>query len=151
MTGKSGKMDNFRDNRNRCRHCGHVTRAGNRFCTRCGTPLVTGEVEGLARLVTLDSESEKGAFVLTDRRNTLGRGISNSVLIADHQVSKQHAVIMGDHEGKFWIEDLGSRNGVFLNGGKVSGRTRLKNGDLIKLGSTILRFEPSAPGPHGNR
>jgi len=86
-----------------------------------------------------------------DNRNTLGRGLSNSVVVGDPQVSKRHAEIGRDDEGKYWIRDLGSRNGVFLNGGKVTGPRRLRDGDLVKLGSTILRFETSGSGPPGDR
>lgn len=57
------------------------------------------------------------------------------LLIDDEYVSDRHAVVM--HDGiDFYIEDLGSTNGTFLNGVKVYGRRILLKGDTIKVGRT---------------
>jgi pSer/pThr/pTyr-binding forkhead associated (FHA) protein len=41
-----------------------------------------------------------------------------------------------------WIVDLGSTNGTYVNGQPVSGRERLEEGDLVRVGETELRIEP---------
>jgi len=40
-----------------------------------------------------------------------------------------------------WIFDVGSTNGTFVNGKQISGRKRLKSGDVVKVGGTELRYE----------
>ncbi|RLC23484.1 MAG: hypothetical protein DRH56_07540 [Deltaproteobacteria bacterium] len=151
MTDVPGRKSGSREDENRCPGCGCLNRPGNRFCTRCGARLIDDGTAGHhPRLIPLGGD-RRGPLLLMDNRNTLGRGLSNSVVVGDPQVSKRHAEIGRDDEGKYWIRDLGSRNGVFLNGGKVTGPRRLRDGDLVKLGSTILRFETSGSGPPGDR
>jgi pSer/pThr/pTyr-binding forkhead associated (FHA) protein len=40
-----------------------------------------------------------------------------------------------------WVEDLGSTNGTFVNGSKIEARTRLRSGDVLRIGQTELRVE----------
>jgi pSer/pThr/pTyr-binding forkhead associated (FHA) protein len=79
-------------------------------------------------------------YQLNHGRNLIGRDESNTVVLNDRQISKQHTAIMYDND-QFWIEDTLSKNGVFLNGRKVESRQKLFHGCVIKLGATILRFE----------
>ena len=60
-------------------------------------------------------------------------------LINDPLVSEKHArvVYSGD---SFWIEDLGSRNGTFVNGRRIDRRSVLRDGYLIRVGSSMIRF-----------
>lgn len=76
---------------------------------------------------------------------TLGRATTSDVVIPDSSMSRQHARITA--EGAGWIlEDLGARNGTFLNGQPVEGRRPLSPGDVIRLGGTTVRVElPEAP------
>lgn len=68
---------------------------------------------------------------------TLGRGQGCQVQLAESMVSQLHARLFRDTKG-FHIEDLGSTNGTFLNGRKVSGPARLKKGDRIRVGPIEL-------------
>ena len=71
----------------------------------------------------------------------VGRSSSCDVVLNDADVSRQHARISFE-EGSGWvIEDLGSTNGVVVNGGRVDGRLRLSIGDQITLGPVSGRFE----------
>jgi predicted component of type VI protein secretion system len=63
----------------------------------------------------------------------LGRGKDNEIIIKDPYISKKHLKIVKD-EGNYYLEDLGSANGTFLNGDKVLDVVKLKNGDRIRIG-----------------
>lgn len=56
----------------------------------------------------------------------------------DPEISRQHARISRDAQGQLMVEDLGSTNGTFLNGAKVGTSTRLKKGDRVQVGGTVL-------------
>lgn len=63
----------------------------------------------------------------------------NQIVITDDQISREHGVIIQDGM-KFFINDLGSTNGTFVNDEKVVGIIRLYNQDRIRLGNTIIKF-----------
>ena len=67
----------------------------------------------------------------------IGRGGGNHVLLQDDLASRRHAVIRRQGEG-YTIEDLGSRNGTFVNGARIAAPTALRPGDTITIGSTQL-------------
>ncbi len=64
---------------------------------------------------------------------TIGRAPLNDIVVDSPCVSRQHAGIRGDSEG-YWIADLGSRNGTYVNGEKLGTEPRLlRNFDRIEL------------------
>ncbi len=69
----------------------------------------------------------------------LGRGPENEVVIPDRFASNRHARLYC-RNGQYWLEDLGSKNGTFLNGLLLEGPAVLANGDHIKIGNVIFRF-----------
>jgi hypothetical protein len=72
---------------------------------------------------------------------TLGRAEDNDVSLAkDDFASGHHARIESQRDG-VWILDLGSTNGTFVNGARLDGRRLLKEGDVVQIGDTELRFE----------
>ena len=71
----------------------------------------------------------------------IGRSSSCDVVLANPDVSRQHAQILCDDVQGWIVEDLGSTNGVVVNGGRVDGSLRLSNGDQIKLGPVSGHFE----------
>ncbi len=93
------------------------------------------------------ADGTTGDFTLGDV-TTLGRHPSNTVRLADREVSKEHASI--ERMGRdFILRDLGSSNGTFVNGRRVA-EMRLRDGDEITLGASKLVFhtgEAAAPSP----
>jgi pSer/pThr/pTyr-binding forkhead associated (FHA) protein len=79
--------------------------------------------------------------VLDSRAVTIGRGSQNDIALdGDDFASARHARIEPRRDG-VWVEDAGSTNGTFVNGTRVSKPRRLSPGDVIRVGSTDLRFE----------
>ena len=76
---------------------------------------------------------------LTERRVVIGRSRDCDIQLSDTNVSRRHAELR--QEGaSYWIVDLGSTNGMEVNGKRVK-RAKLRDGDTITLGSTELTFE----------
>jgi len=95
------------------------------------------------RLVVLSSPalSEGEERALDSAPLTVGRGTPNDVsLDGDEYASARHARIEPRRDG-VWIEDIGSTNGTFVNGSRVTKPRRLAPGDVIRVGETDLRFE----------
>ncbi|NMA48458.1 MAG: FHA domain-containing protein [Tissierellia bacterium] len=70
---------------------------------------------------------------------TLGRSSSNNIVIKDPYISKNHFKIIKDEEN-FFIEDLKSSNGTFLNGEKLEDVAILKSNDVIRTGEIEFIF-----------
>ena len=73
----------------------------------------------------------------------IGRGEDSHVFLPDYRLSRRHAEVEQRIDG-FYIVDLGSTNGTFLNGQRIVGERRLSDGDLISLGDSRLVFSSGA-------
>lgn len=74
---------------------------------------------------------------------TLGRDKTADIQLDDANISRQHACISFEND-KIYIEDLGSRNGTFLNDEPVgAAKIELAKEDMIKMGSTVLKYLPA--------
>lgn len=71
---------------------------------------------------------------------TVGRGDDNSFVLPDRWISRNHAMLQRMETGEFYLIDLGSRNGSFVNGRRVSVPVTLHNGDRLTFGQTELEF-----------
>ncbi len=103
------------------------------------------------RVVAAPDDSAPIALTIRDERGVeqhlqmvgdelrFGRGLDNDVVLDSLSVSREHARLLRA-DGLF-IEDLGSRNGTFVNGQRVQ-RARVVPGDRIRLGATELRIAP---------
>ncbi len=78
----------------------------------------------------------------------LGRHRASGLQVKDDAASRQHAKIYAA-DGLWWVEDLQSANGTALNGTKITGRKRLRNGDQIGIGQTRIIFTDAADGATG--
>lgn len=83
----------------------------------------------------------QGALVpLGKKKNILGRSFRACLPLEDERVSREHAQILM-REGKFFLSDMGSTNGTFLNNEEVKGEVEIKSGDVIRIGNSIFRLE----------
>lgn len=97
----------------------------------------------LGRLVVVSSpggEPAVGAAFSLDAVTTLGRDVNATILIDDEFVSGIHAALT--YRGRAWyVEDLGSTNGTFVNGSRVEGIAATTFGDELQVGNVRLRLE----------
>ena len=89
----------------------------------------------VARLVDTDGRSHP----LTGPQAVVGRGAEAEVQIDHPDISRRHARLTVSEDGVL-VEDLESKNGVFINGGQLLGPERAVDGDLISLGGADLRL-----------
>ncbi len=71
---------------------------------------------------------------------TVGRSDDNNFVLSDRWISRNHAMLQCTETGDFYLIDLGSRNGTFVNGRRVSIPVTLSNGDRLTFGQTELEF-----------
>jgi two-component system, NtrC family, sensor kinase len=84
-----------------------------------------------------------------DEPQLLGRS-SEALPITDNTVSRRHAELTPD-DGVWWINDLGSQNGTWVNGARIAERTKLNAGDQVRTGSTMWVYGRAEPRPAGPR
>ena len=88
----------------------------------------------------ISGKYQGGEFPLTpDQAVVIGRSSELDMVLVEDMVSRKHAKITWA-SGKPHIEDLGSTNGTFVNGEKIAKQTRLKEGDRILVGTSILKL-----------
>jgi FHA domain len=95
------------------------------------------------RLVVVRSPalSEGDELTLNSSALLLGRGSDNDVNLArDEFASSKHARVEPRRDG-VWVEDVGSTNGTYLNGIRLTQAKRLAPGDVVRIGETELRYE----------
>lgn len=89
--------------------------------------------------LTIISANQKGeTFELREDKTTIGRVSSNEIVLKDSSISREHCVIE-KRNGDFFINDLQSLNGTFVNG-EIANKTKLKHGDKIQIGDYTIRF-----------
>ena len=98
----------------------------------------------LGRLVVVASPTfqDGEVFVLDAHPLTVGRAVNNDVSMPDDEyASGRHARFEPRRDG-VWVEDIGSTNGTFVNGIRLTRERKLTSGDVVRVGETDLRFEP---------
>ena len=74
---------------------------------------------------------------------SIGRATLNTVVVDSAKVSRLHAIIHSERAGAFWLVDLGSSNGTFLNKRRIHEPARLRNCDQITIGGNTFTFRQS--------
>jgi hypothetical protein len=93
------------------------------------------------RLIERTGPNPGATFEGAQDVTTMGRDVTNEVVLGDSEVSRQHARIT-QTPGGFVLEDLGSTNGTFINGERLVAPRILSAGDLVGLGENVtLTFE----------
>ena len=102
-----------------------------------------GAVTEIGRLYVLASpagDPPAGAAFALDAITSLGRDVNNSIVIEDPFASGEHAVLT--FRGRDWyVEDLSSTNGTYVNGNRVDGVAQLGFGDELQIGQVRMRLE----------
>ena len=96
--------------------------------------------KGLPRLVIVEPKERKGRVHDLADEQTLGRAAGCQITLDDTYTSQLHARVF-TKDGVWFVEDLGSTNGTYLNAKRVSSPQQLKRGDRIKIGATVLEAE----------
>jgi hypothetical protein len=141
-----------------CPTCGQVLPTGTRFCSNCGTPIGAEEDHSPVPVSRTMLDRRPVPYLLLtaghgrgqtfDLRGEvyLGRSQANSITISDGKVSRSHARL-DPVRGTYVITDLGSANGTYINGVRITQPIRLRDGDLLQVGDTQLIFHTHS-SPH---
>ena len=100
-------------------------------------------------LVTSYGPQPSARFAIVKQVSTLGRSTDNDIVIDDQDVSRRHARITWNGRD-LMLEDLGSANGTFLNGGRLIGPEALRHGDAVGLAQTVrltVHAQPQVAAP----
>lgn len=126
--------------------------AGSQSAPSLNLSSSVGATKAHAKLVIERGRSAGKQFMLSGTESQIGRWDADGGVFPDvdldpddpeAKVSRRHARITL-HEGKYFVEDLGSTNGTYVNRGKrlpPGSRQQLSDGDEIIVGKTFLRFQ----------
>lgn len=106
-----------------------------------GPALRTQDVMDQPALEVLDAGQSSlavGSMVELLDYTTVGRARDNAFVIDDAYASQHHAELVFD-DRSWWLVNLGSTNGSFVNGKQIEDRARLSNGDVVQFGGVHLR------------
>lgn len=98
----------------------------------------------MAQLILKRPNSKDKVFNLTKATTTIGRRHTNDVFLMDESVSRDHAKIIALKDGGYEIHDVGAKHPTTVNG-KIVSSHRLRNGDILGLGDSILIFKSEEP------
>ena len=103
----------------------------------------SGATAELGRLVVVaspDGEPPAGVVFALDAVTSIGRDVNNAIVTDDPFASAEHAVLT--FRGRAWyVEDLGSTNGTYVNGGLIDGIAAVSYGDEIQVGRVRFQLE----------
>lgn len=100
----------------------------------------------IAKLIVASGKSAGRAIAIKRNKLLIGRAEECDVRPLSEEVSRRHcAITVGPTE--VWVEDLGSRNGTFVNGTKLTERTKVVDGDIVRVGSLELKVSCTLPPP----
>lgn len=147
-----------------CPTCGQAALTSTRYCGNCGSELpieedhssvpdtrTVLETEPVPYLLVTAGSGRGQTFELRGEAN-LGRSRSSAIALSDSKVSRNHARL-DPVRSTYILTDLGSANGTFVNGVRITQPVRLRDGDLLQVGDTQLIFHtrPGAHSPQASR
>ena len=99
----------------------------------------TGSPTPIPGLVLIYSAHQPSCTVIpyTEGEIEIGRGMVRGVLLEDERLSRKHATV-AHHAGLWQVKDLGSTNGTFVDGARVSGQVETTSGRVLRLGGSVF-------------
>ncbi|MEO6124847.1 MAG: FHA domain-containing protein [Ilumatobacteraceae bacterium] len=117
---------------------GRAGRGGKPGRSSRAQPVPKGRRGEVARLIVLEPKASRGTALGVTNEITFGRAAGCTVSVPDDTyVSQVHARVFSDR-GNITVEDLGSTNGTYVNGNRLSTTHVLQLGDRIQIGGTVL-------------
>jgi pSer/pThr/pTyr-binding forkhead associated (FHA) protein len=92
-----------------------------------------------SQVLVHEPDGKKARTVKLSGSTQIGRGAGCAIRLSDTYVSQVHARLYGEN-GAWYVEDLGSTNGTFLNDRKVASPVEVHAGDVVKVGKTVLEL-----------
>lgn len=134
-----------------CFRCGALNEQGSRYCIVCGYDMGASLASSdtyralngrplRCRLIFYNGPFAGSAFTLHQGVTTIGRAVGNDLLLQDGSVSRMHARLSFAH-GVWYIEDVGSSNGIWVHNKQVKRPLALSHGDIVRLGNVEAIFE----------
>ena len=144
-----------------CQECGFQNPEAANYCSKCGALLHAPEpseqtqsfspdegdelaeleelgLEGPALVVRSGGGRAGETFTPEGERTTIGRSPDCAIFLDDVTVSRRHSVLV-ERDGRWFVEDLGSLNGTFVNRRRVES-AELSDGDELQIGKYRLTF-----------
>ena len=146
-----------------CTRCGHANPDEARYCAECGASLQGDPTLSLSGVETEDERHDEfpfphdelgpgqalllvkrgpnagSTFLLEHDETSAGRDTESSVFLDDITVSRTHAVFERREGPEWFVRDVGSLNGTYVNGEQVD-ETKLASGDEVQVGKFKLTF-----------
>lgn len=94
---------------------------------------------GAPAMVVVEPKAAKGTRYELSTELSIGRSGGCAITVDDTFVSQVHARVFR-RDSQFYVEDLGSTNGTYLNRKKVQGVMQLTSGDQVQVGNTVLEL-----------
>jgi len=104
------------------------------------SPTVRRSTKSAREIVAVRSDTLAGQRFALDRPKVIGRSNDADIIIDDSYASEFHLRV-GVQEGEVMLSDLGSTNGTYLNGRRVTVPTVIAKGDAIQIGKTIFEVQ----------
>ncbi len=93
----------------------------------------------VVKLIVVSGKSAGRAIAVKRSKFLIGRAEECDIRPLSEEVSRRHCAIVVGPDA-VWVEDLGSRNGTFVNGDRIQSKTQVDDGDALRVGSLELRF-----------
>ncbi len=107
---------------------------------RAASQSAVAELGRLHVLASPSGDPPNGSVFGLDAITSLGRDVNNTVVVDDPFASQEHAILT--FRGRDWyIEDLNSTNGTYVNGNRVDGVAPMGFGDELQIGQVRMRLE----------